>query len=1063
MAGSPGSLKNALEDWMEQNISSEYTSCIRINGKPILPPLMSEQRRMEMRRLRELAIEVESRMTRRKENNIQEDCAGGEAMYEGTGDELHFANSLPSSLAANPEVLPTHHLDVDSSDQIERDCKQISTSQAASEMLKEFDPLVMDNFRKPVSPLPLLDLNSGDFPEKLTRSSEINISKPGSADSSIALSYSTDLNNYMDITEGSVDISVPGSDVKSAGESGNNTPSTVRPDSTDSKFLSSAPWKDGKATYEDLNNYLDSLLNNSSGSKKNQTLKDSNENVVTSSASPTSRQTTVSSTNFPQASKQYSSDPPPLTSPQGCLQTRVVTDNNNQAQTVWKGTDSSQNSADFLQSCALSPVVRSDVKKSYEEKVQQYLQNLVINEGTVQRVPSSNSSQNSQTLDGNCEGTFPSKTSMNGVSQLAPETILNGFSSVPPRLVRSNSYTLDSPSPMLVAHMEAELRKNVRNDSKAEVKNSSHVRSLARRVWDVENSKDMPSWCTRQTNTSANSNSKPQSPKKVFHRSNSAQPNSLGSLGRSEAPVDISPKQIKTKVAMKNASDQSKARKSSVVSSQKNSDDKVTETVSQPPEALSDVDSQDKVRTLLLQLQLQHNQEMEQLLIRQRKEKEAIRLALLEEQRESAAKSSAEVTKSLVSSQNPDHREKDLLSQSPPTKDKVLMERRNTSPSLYEKDPGELRSHIVLNKKNSSISLEDVPSSGGSAALIYLGCDEKSVNNQIVPYKLHDNQSRIPNSFKGTSDMISSFPPRDHPHSSQLESMTSSLPPEILSLQFLNTELTFNNENTVSCKAQSSSLSFTKPVSSDVMSVAQNILSSAFASNGSPRTKRRSWCSRQLFPEDLTQNHPDWVTQSYDHQAAARIQAGVRGYLTRRLLKTERVQNCITTIRDTIVCALQLQRECAPNVEPSDLQLHGRLIQQLIAACEDLHSIFMSLSVAKRMSIIAADRERLRVRTPRSGSSTGSRPLSRATQLALQRRMNQTDPSDNHSVSTRASSANRSRRRSWAPVESRARASVMNAANNCEVVMGCLSRSSAPVSLPLQRSASAGSSRKPWR
>lgn len=66
------------------------------------------------------------------------------------------------------------------------------------------------------------------------------------------------------------------------------------------------------------------------------------------------------------------------------------------------------------------------------------------------------------------------------------------------------------------------------------------------------------------------------------------------------------------------------------------------------------------------------------------------------------------------------------------------------------------------------------------------------------------------------------------------------------------------------------------------------------------------------------------------HHAAGKIQAGVRGYLTRRLLKTERVQNCITTIRDTIVCALQLQRECAPHVEPSDLQLHGRLIQQVL-------------------------------------------------------------------------------------------------------------------------------------
>lgn len=62
---------------------------------------------------------------------------------------------------------------------------------------------------------------------------------------------------------------------------------------------------------------------------------------------------------------------------------------------------------------------------------------------------------------------------------------------------------------------------------------------------------------------------------------------------------------------------------------------------------------------------------------------------------------------------------------------------------------------------------------------------------------------------------------------------------------------------------------------------------------------------------------------------------------------------------------------------------------QLSAACEDLHNIFMGTPIGKRMAIIASDRERLRTRTPRSQSSTGSRPLSRATQIVLQRKMNQ--------------------------------------------------------------------------
>jgi len=34
-------------------------------------------------------------------------------------------------------------------------------------------------------------------------------------------------------------------------------------------------------------------------------------------------------------------------------------------------------------------------------------------------------------------------------------------------------------------------------------------------------------------------------------------------------------------------------------------------------------------------------------------------------------------------------------------------------------------------------------------------------------------------------------------------------------------------------------------------------------------------------------------------------------------------------IHDTILCALELQKECTGNIEPSDLELHGRLIHQV--------------------------------------------------------------------------------------------------------------------------------------
>lgn len=1092
MAGSPGTLKNALEDWLEQNFPSGYTSCIKIQGRPILPPVMSEERRIEMRRLKDMAIDIEKRLMQKKAN-VQEDTAAGEAMYEGTPDELHFANSLPTSLAAYQEQ-PTHALTNEEISQTLEDALELIEAQSMPEtaqskdMLKEFDPLA-EEYRTH-SPTDLLAFNSENASDKNVMASEKTVSKPSSADSSVALSYSTDLNNYMDITEGSVDVSMLCSEQKSISRTGVSTPSTVRPDSAGSQSVSSMPWKDRKATYEDLNNYLDSLLNNNSDSKKQKPAKDSNQNVLNSSTSPESSQRTISPPGPSEGLKPLNGKPPPLTSPQGSLQTRIINDNNQLATPTRKNVDQV---SDFLQSCALSPVIQNDVKNSYEQKVQLYLQNLVIDEGVMKELTQMASSQlenHTESLDKTFTETCSPKYSVNDDKRNA-ESNYNGCVPAPPRLVRSNSYTLDSPSPMLLAHMEAELRKN---DSKepnmGENTDNSQDMGPSRRVWDVEPNKNMPSWCSRSSNVSS-ATSKTLSPKKLLSRSVSAQPITVKNVDQRGLSSESSQKLLRDRISTKPSADQSKIRKSSLGSAQKENSGKAMPNSQEVSVPIGN-DSKDKARTLLLHLQLQHNQEMEELLNRQRKETEAIRLALLEEQK-CALRASEEAIEACLSSTSTNS----LISaqsQSPPTKDKSLqMERRNTSPSIYKKDSANmLQSGQVECMRSASVSSDRVTPSidlGGGSSLIDLGLDESALNNnKCIPYQeVYGNTQRtnlmslpghgdilpppLRGSYNGSSEMISSFPPSDLPIC-QMERMTSSLPAEILSVHFANTELTFQNANTVSCTSQSSVISISKPtsVSADITSVAPNIFSSAFASSvtsGSPRTKRRSWCSRQLFPEECSQSHPDWVTQTYQlqrHQAATKIQAGVRGYLTRRLLKTERVQNCITTIRDTIVCALQLQRECAPHVEPSDLQLHGRLIQQLSAACEDLHNIFMGTPVKRRMAIIAADRERLRIRTPRSRSSLGSRPLSRATQIALQRKSNQSDPLDSASVHSRSSSTNRSRRRSWA-VETRSKGSVIptNLANNCEVVSGCLSRSSAPMSLPLQRSASAGSSRKPWR
>lgn len=61
--------------------------------------------------------------------------------------------------------------------------------------------------------------------------------------------------------------------------------------------------------------------------------------------------------------------------------------------------------------------------------------------------------------------------------------------------------------------------------------------------------------------------------------------------------------------------------------------------------------------------------------------------------------------------------------------------------------------------------------------------------------------------------------------------------------------------------------------------------------------------------------------------AASKIGAAARGYLVRRLMKTEKVQGLILTLKDALICAMELQR--TEDIQPADVELHRRLIQQV--------------------------------------------------------------------------------------------------------------------------------------
>ncbi|XP_050306458.1 uncharacterized protein LOC126743410 [Anthonomus grandis grandis] len=130
-------------------------------------------------------------------------------------------------------------------------------------------------------------------------------------------------------------------------------------------------------------------------------------------------------------------------------------------------------------------------------------------------------------------------------------------------------------------------------------------------------------------------------------------------------------------------------------------------------------------------------------------------------------------------------------------------------------------------------------------------------------------------------------------------------------------------------------------------------------------------CSRELFPEldpvTMQSLKRDW--------AASVIGAHIRGYLTRRLIKTEKVQTLIATVKDVLMCALELHH--SDNIDEKDVELHRRLINQLSAALYSFHEIFFELPIAEQMSLIRADRQRKieKLKRPQSGRKSASKSI----------------------------------------------------------------------------------------
>ncbi|KAM4892165.1 centriolar coiled-coil protein of 110 kDa isoform 2-T2 [Sylvia borin] len=124
-----------------------------------------------------------------------------------------------------------------------------------------------------------------------------------------------------------------------------------------------------------------------------------------------------------------------------------------------------------------------------------------------------------------------------------------------------------------------------------------------------------------------------------------------------------------------------------------------------------------------------------------------------------------------------------------------------------------------------------------------------------------------------------------------------------------------------------------------------------------------------------------------------KITAVAKGFLTRRLLQTEKLKHLKQTVKDTLEFIRNFQSE-APlkrgSVSAQDACLHERVMAQLRAALYDIHDIFFTMEASERMNILRHDREVRKEKMLRQMDKVKSPrervTLSTATQKSLDRK-----------------------------------------------------------------------------
>ncbi|XP_037544475.1 centriolar coiled-coil protein of 110 kDa-like [Nematolebias whitei] len=127
--------------------------------------------------------------------------------------------------------------------------------------------------------------------------------------------------------------------------------------------------------------------------------------------------------------------------------------------------------------------------------------------------------------------------------------------------------------------------------------------------------------------------------------------------------------------------------------------------------------------------------------------------------------------------------------------------------------------------------------------------------------------------------------------------------------------------------------------------------------------------------------------------AFCQIGAIIRGFLIRRLLKTEKIKQLRQTVLDTQEFIRSFETEAAQKrgaYSAQDLSLQERVRAQLRAALYDVHDIFFEMSLRDRLAVLQQDRElraERKLRDLEKAKSAKERAsLSAATQRSLDRK-----------------------------------------------------------------------------